>query len=127
MKKEKQYYLMSLLVIIILSVYPIYMGVITMLSYVKEGYIGVENYSEMSLDSWQYSLCIATPEVLEAIGEPIYAENNPAYKVHFYIIAIVILLAVLNTAFGFYNMILENNREREKPLIAQLVAVIWKR
>ncbi len=155
MKKENKYYLVSLLIIILLSIYPIYMGGITMTSYIRNQYVAVGNYPKYII--LYTPLCIALIIIiaimpltiklfkkyallwasllgialffgaehgLKSIGEPIYAENNSAYKMHFYIIAIVILLAVLNTVFGFYNMILDNNKERKRPLIAQFVAVI---
>jgi hypothetical protein len=77
----------------------------------------------MPLESWQLSLCIATPEVLRAIGKPIYAANNPAFKIHFYIIAIVIILAVLNVIYGFSKMLREQDFEKKPPLIAQAISV----
>jgi len=49
---------------------------------VLEGYSTQQGYSTLPtlpLDSWQYSLCSATPEVLKSICEPIYSQNNPAY------------------------------------------------
>ncbi len=75
------------------------------------------------IESWQLSLCIATPEVLEAIGKPTYAESNPAYKVHFYIIAILIVLCVIGILSGFTKMIRENLPEKKKTLVVQTVAV----
>lgn len=89
---------------------------------VLEGFTVIESKA-LPLDAWQYSLCAATPEVLRTIGEPIYAQSNPAYKIHFYIIAIVILLAVLATVYGFYRTALENRRDRRRTLIAQLISV----
>lgn len=84
----------------------------------------VEGYSQLPLESWQYSLCVATPEVLQAIGEPIYAENNPAFKVHFYLIALVILLAVTHILHGFTRMIKEEEYHRKKLLTVQLAATV---
>jgi hypothetical protein len=76
----------------------------------------------LPLQSWQYSLCYATPEVLEAIGDPIYAENNPAFKFHFYIIAIIILLTVTGVVYGFYQMFREGRRDKKKAFIVQLIS-----
>lgn len=83
----------------------------------------IEGYTELPLQGWQYSLCIATPEVLQAIGEPIYAENNPAFKVHFYIIAMIIVLTVIGLIYGFTHMIKENDTSKKRPLIAQAICV----
>ncbi|KUO69976.1 MAG: hypothetical protein APF77_04190 [Clostridia bacterium BRH_c25] len=182
--KYKNFYLLSLFAIILASVYPIYMGVATMGSYLNNGAIDVadykkyiipytpicialivstalmplifklfkryalpavsflgtvlffasefgfeqikviEGYVEMPLESWQLSLCMATPEVLRAIGEPIYAAYNTAFKIHFYIIAIVIILAVLNVIYGFSKMLREQDFGKKRPLIAQAVSVL---
>jgi len=83
----------------------------------------VEGLTALPLDSWQYSLCVATPEVLRSIGEPIYASNNPAYKVHFYLIAIVIILSVINILHGFLRIHKEGSYQKKKPLIVQTVCI----
>jgi hypothetical protein len=96
----------------------------------------VEGYTALPLESWQYSLCIATPEVLKSIGEPIYAEDNPAYKIHFYIIAIVIILGVLKVIYDFSILFRDHyfkTTDQEghlkamnklRPLFAQTISVI---
>jgi len=182
--KYKNFYLLSLLVIVLVSVYPIYMGVVTISNYLQNGSINVEEYQkyiipytpicialivsaalmplifklfkrytlpivsilgtvlffasefgfeqikvieesvEMPLESWQLSLCMVTPEVLRSIGKPIYAANNPAFKIHFYLIAIVLILAVLNVLYGYSKMLREHNFEKKRPLIAQTVSVV---
>lgn len=178
----KKFYLVSLLTVVVASIYPIYMGVVTLSSYLQNGSINVadypkyiipytpicialitsialmplifklckrytlpvvsvlgtvvffatefgfeqikviEGYVKIPLEVWQLSLCVATPEVLRSIGEPIYAANNPAFKFHFYLIAIVIILAVLNVIYGFAKMIREQNFYKRRPLIAQAVS-----
>jgi len=180
----KKFYLLSLLALILTSLYPIYMGVVTLGRYFQNGSIDVadypkyiipytpicialivsaalmplvfkvfkrytlpvvsvlgtllffasefgfeqikviEDYVEMPLESWQLSLCMATPEVLRSIGEPIYAANNPAFKIHFYLIAIVIILVVLNVIYGFSKMIREQDFGKKRPLIAQAVSAV---
>jgi hypothetical protein len=182
--KYKTFYLLSLLTVVLASLYPIYMGVVTLRSYFQNGFIAaadypkyiipytpisiaiiistallplifklfkrytlpavtllgttlffiselafeqikvIEGYVKMPLEAWQLSLCIATPEVLQAIGKPIYAENNPAFKVHFYIIAIVIIIAVLNVIYGFSKMLREQDFSKKPPLIAQTISVV---
>jgi hypothetical protein len=180
----KKFYILSLLGVVLASVYPIYMGVVTMSSYLQNGFINVadyqkyiipytpicialiasvalmplifklfrrytllivsllgtvlffasefgfeqikviEGYVEMPLESWQLSLCMATPEVLRSIGEPIYAASNPVFKIHFYIIAIVIILAVLNVIYGFSKMLREQDYAKKRPLIAQAFSAL---
>lgn len=84
----------------------------------------VEGYTTLPLESWQYSLCSITPQVLQTIGEPIYAENNPAYKIHFYLISLIIILTVVNVVSGFTSMLKEQSYGKKKPLIAQLISVL---
>ena len=78
---------------------------------------------QLPLQSWQYSLCIATPEVLKTIGAPLYAQGNPAFKYHFYLIALVIILASIHVVYGFTRMVKSDDRTKKRPLIAQLVSV----
>jgi hypothetical protein len=73
------------------------------------------------LQGWQLSLCMVTPEVQKSLGVPIYAQNNPAFKIHFYIISIVIILTVINVIFGFSKMLREKEYDKKRPLIAQAV------
>lgn len=83
----------------------------------------VEEFKSLPLDSWQYSLCVATPEVLKSIGKPIFADNNPAFKAHFYLIAIVIILSVISVLYGFMRMFKEDLYQKKKPLLVQTVCV----
>ncbi len=85
--------------------------------------IAILGGESIPLESWQLSLCIATPEVLESIGKPTYAEPNPVYKIHFYIIAALIVLCVVGILCGFTKMILENRRNMKKSLAVQTAAV----
>lgn len=181
--KYKTFYSLSLLTVILLSVYPLYMGIITLFTYFQNGTVPATDYkkyiipytpiclalivcialmplvfrlfkkytllvvsllgislflaselgfeqisviedsAQMPLESWQLSLCMATPEVLRSIGEPIFAADNPAFKVHFYIIAIIIILAVLNVIHGFSKMLREQEFSKKRSLIAQAVSI----
>lgn len=84
----------------------------------------IDEQAYFPVDSWQYGLCIATPEVLETIGLPAFAENNPAYKMHFYLIMIVIILTVLGLLHGYSRMIRTGNTERKRALVIQTVCVV---
>lgn len=179
--KYRIFYITSLMFLLVVSAYPIYMGVKTFAVYIKNGgiesadypkyvipyapvcisvvlaallfpllykrlkrysfpagsllgvitFLGteigfeqmkvIEGYQQLPLDAWQYSLCVATPEVLQAVGEPVYAADNPAYKFHFYIIAILIVLSVISLIYGFTKMIKESDRSKIKPLITQAI------
>lgn len=185
MKKQYgMFYMVSLSILVIMSLYPIYMGITAFIAYSQNGFISSEeypkyiipytpmciaviisafllpvlyrfskrfaalldsaigiglfftgelffeqikvsqNYQELPLDSWQYSLCVATPEVLQSIGEPAYAENNPAYKVHFYLIAIVIILSIIGILYGYTRMFKEGSVKNRKALIVQTICTV---
>lgn len=180
----KKFYAFSVAIILVASIYPIYMAFITLSSYLRNGYVSSEDYPRyiipyapicialitvvlimpviyrffkryclyassllgllifficelgfesikvvdggisLPLESWQYSTCIATPQVLRAIGKPIYAANNPEYKLHFYLVSIIIILTVLNLVSGFTKMIKEQDFSKKKPLIVQLIFTV---
>jgi len=184
--KYKIFYLVSVILVIIISIYPVYRGITTLISHFQNGYIKVENYPKyiipyapicfsiiiitifmplffkiikkhtlliisilgillflaleigfeqikvlegytqttIPLESWQLSLCVQTPQVLETIKEPIYAQNNPAYKMHFYIISIIIILAVIQVIYGYSKMLKESNFDKKVPLMAQLISMV---
>lgn len=200
MKKYRAFYLVSLLVILVLSAYPIYMGITLLSSYFENGFVHAANYKKyvipytpmciaiiisaiilpiiyryakrfsnlitsaigvgaflitevlfeqikvmnvlsaipvndlssipiedlkyVDVQSWQLSLCMATPEVLVAIGSPLYTEKNPVYKVHFYIIAILIIICVIGLLYGFTRMFREERYEKKKPLTVQSVSLL---
>ncbi len=69
-------------------------------------------------------MCMATPEVFKTIRNPLVSQYSPAFKIHFYIISIVVILAVINVIYGFGKMIAENNYSKIKPLIAQAVSTV---
>jgi hypothetical protein len=83
----------------------------------------VENQNPLPLESWQYSLCVATPQVLKSIGMPIYAQYNPGYKIHFYLIAAVMILTVIYVIYGFSKMYITSDYSRKRPLVAQAISV----
>lgn len=93
---------------------------------VTEGHIvAIESSEGGTVDpetvaSWQLSLCIATPEVLESLGEPLYAQNKANYKVHFYLISVILIITVVYLLHGYTQVFRDGNVFRKRPLIAQL-------
>ncbi|HYE10993.1 MAG TPA: hypothetical protein VEF53_12505 [Patescibacteria group bacterium] len=178
----KKFYFISLGALTLACAYPIYMGIVTLMSYMNKGFVDVVDYHKYvipytpicialivsiallpvvfklckkrtllaasalgtiiffiaeicfeqievrtinlvyQLQGWQLGLCMVTPEVQKSIGVPIYAQNNPAFKIHFYIISIVIILAVINVIYGFSKMLRDNIYDKKRPLIAQAVS-----
>ena len=81
-----------------------------------------------TVGSWQAYLCIATPEVIrtieykETIGAALATRYSPLFKVHFYLISILIVLSVIGVVYGFGKMIRDGSSERKKPLIMQTIS-----
>ena len=79
--------------------------------------------------SWQTYLCMVTPEVMqsieykETIGQSLTERYSPLFKVHFYLIALLIVIAVIGVAYGFWEMARTKNYAKKKPLIIQTAAV----
>ena len=63
------------------------------------------------------------PTVL-TIKNPLLTQYSPVFKIHFYLISILIVLTVLGVFYGFYKMLHTKNYEKKKPLIVQLGAVV---
>jgi hypothetical protein len=178
-----KYYLLSLGIILLLSFYPLLMGLQVLSAYVNFGYVNAADYPKYvipytpialaliltvtllplavrlsqkfalpivsavgigafllfevmfenvmvfylhgstDLGSWQLFLCYATPAVVQTIGEAFSEQYNPVFKVHFYLISILIVLAVLSIVYGFGKMIRDNNFDKSKPLVLQTIAV----
>lgn len=83
------------------------------------------------LEDWQMFSCYVPPE---GWGEtvPIYKTKtpvdilignyNPAFKLHFYLISIVLILSVLNCLYGFGQMVKTGDKKRLKALVLQSVS-----
>lgn len=82
------------------------------------------------LEDWQMYMCYIPPE---GWGEPITAyktqtavdilmgDYNPAFKLHFYMISVVLIITILNCLYGFGQMVKSGEKKRLKPLIIQSV------
>lgn len=180
----RRFYLFSVLGILLISIYPLYMGIVSITDYIRYGWIDVANYhkyiipytpisislivtvllmplffkffrkyalfagsimgiglffageivfenmivmegvTRAEVEAWQLLSCIATPQVWKSVGHPLIDEYSPSFKVHFYIISIVIILSLLNVLYGFAKMIRENHFDKKRPLIAQGILTV---
>lgn len=89
--------------------------------------------SVAKLADWQMFLCryvapeelvLETKEVVrtETAVDILIGEYNPAFKLHFYLISVVLILAILNSIYGFAQMIRTGNGSRKKALILQSIS-----
>jgi len=182
---SKQCYLFSLGAVLLASIYPIYMGVVLLISYLQNGGIDMADYpryiipytpicisliicvsllpfiyklckkytllfasilgaglflvteilfeqvavftdysSKMEIGTWQLLSCLMTPRAEISLWNSLSLKYNPAFRVHFYAIALLIVLSVVGVIYGFYKMTYTRNFEIKKPLITQLISVV---
>ena len=78
------------------------------------------------LKDWQLALCAVTLEVFESGKltevDILMGEYSPAFKLHFYIISIVLIISILNCFYGFAKMIQTGDTSRRKSLVIQSIA-----
>lgn len=79
-----------------------------------------------SLEGWQMYMCYISPEMFEERTwtevDVLMGEYSPAFKLHFYVISVVLIISILNCFYGFAKMIVTGDTSRKKPLILQSVA-----
>ena len=85
----------------------------------------VQTQELVPLESWQMSLCYVPPEMYETrtweAVDVLLDGYSPAFKLHFYLISVVIILSLLNCVYGFAMMIRTGEKSRKKALILQTV------
>ena len=85
------------------------------------------------LESWQMYMCYQPPggwgttETVyktQTAVDILMGNYNPAFKLHFYMISVVLILALLNCFYGFGQMIITGETNRRKALVTQLVCTL---
>lgn len=78
------------------------------------------------LESWQMFMCYIPPQKYETRTwtevNVLMGEYSPAFKIHFYVISVVLILSFLNCFYGFAKMIRNENYNRKKALILQTIS-----
>lgn len=79
-----------------------------------------------TLEDWQMFMCYVPPNSFEERTwtevDVLMGEYSPAFKLHFYIISIVLIISILNCFYGFAKMIHTGDKSRRKSLVIQSVA-----
>ncbi len=82
------------------------------------------------LEDWQMFMCYIPPEgwgetvttyKTQTAVDILMGEYNPAFKLHFYIISIVLIATILNCFYGFGQMIKTGEKKRLKSLVLQSI------
>lgn len=88
----------------------------------------VQTTALIPLEGWQMSLCYIPPDMYETrtweAVDVLLGGYSPAFKIHFYIIYIVLIVSALNCFYGFSRVIRTHDKTRVKPLTVQAVAGI---
>ncbi len=79
------------------------------------------------LEDWQMYMCYVPPEGYASYKEQtpvdiLIGNYNPAFKLHFYVISVVLILSVLSILYGFAAMIKSGDNKRKDSLILQSVS-----
>ena len=83
------------------------------------------------LEDWQMFMCYqpadgwgqtVTDYKTHTAVEILMGEYNPAFKLHFYLISVLLILALLNCLYGFAQIIRTGDRSRMRALVLQSVS-----
>ncbi len=78
-----------------------------------------------TLEDWQMFMCYIPPEKTittyktQTAVDILMGDYNPAFKLHFYVISVVLIITVLNCIYGFGTVIRNSEKKRVKALILQ--------
>lgn len=101
------------------------MGIFFVSERLMETKILVQTDELVPLESWQMSLCYIPPQQYRTrtwkAVEVLLGGYSPAFKFHFYLISIVLIISILNCFYGFAKMIRYEDYTRKKALILQSV------
>ena len=87
--------------------------------------------TKVVLEDWQMFMCYVPPggwgetittHKTQTAVDILMGNYNPAFKLHFYIISIVLILTILNCLYGFGQMIRSGEMKRKTSLILQSAA-----
>lgn len=90
-----------------------------------------ETVTKLKLEDWQMFMCYISPEQwgetvttykTQTAIDILMGDYNPAFKLHFYIISIVLIVTILNCLYGFGLMIRNGDKKRLKSLILQSIS-----
>lgn len=80
------------------------------------------------LERWQMFMCYVSPETYQTRNwravDILIGEYSPTFKIHFYMISVVLILTILNCLYGFGQMVFTGNRKKQKELIVQSVGSV---
>ena len=85
------------------------------------------------LENWQMFMCYIPSEGFgetvteyrtQTAVEILMGDYNPAFKLHFYLISLVLILALVNCLYGFGQLIKSGERKRLRALVLQAACAL---
>ena len=85
------------------------------------------------LEEWQMYMCYIPPEgwgetvttyKTQTAVDILMGDYNPAFKLHFYIISVLLIVTILNCLYGFGQMIKSGDKKRCKSLVLQSICSV---
>ncbi|MBQ8315116.1 MAG: hypothetical protein IJX95_05180, partial [Lachnospiraceae bacterium] len=81
-----------------------------------------------TLESWQMYMCYVSPQQVESRQwkaiDVLIGEYSPTFKIHFYLISVLLIIAIINCLYGFGQVICSGNKTRVKALAVQSVCTV---
>lgn len=83
---------------------------------------------DVLLENWQMSSCMVLPDQFVTrpwhvtAAEILVGDYSPWFKLHFYLIAVVLIVAILRCLYGFARVIRTGDRSRCRALTAQSIS-----
>lgn len=101
------------------------LAVFLVTEFLFENLVIVSDKGSATLESWQMYMCYIPREGIVEVHtaiEILIGDYSPWFKLHFYVIAILLVITLLNTVYGFGKQILSNSFTRTRPLVLQTIA-----
>ncbi len=100
-------------------------GVFLAAERIMETKILVRTVFQVPLEGWQLSLCYIPPDEFQSrtweAVDVLLGGYTPGFKLHFYLISLVLVWALLNALYGFGKMVRDGEYGRKKALTVQAV------
>ena len=111
----------------LLAASAISLGIFFVVELLLESKVIVTSEVTTTLESWQMYMCVAVlpsesygTKTQRAI-DILIGEYSPTFKLHFYLISVLLIISILNCLYGFAQIIREEKYSRLKALIVQAV------
>lgn len=93
-----------------------------------ESKVIVTDTVQTTLESWQMYACYVSPEAVETrtwkAVDVLIGDYNPLFKLHFYLISVLLILSVISNLYGYGKRTLTDAKKPLRPLICQSVCTL---